>query len=239
MPVKVSITSICLTCAMPCANSATVVTEVVAPSAQGTITRLISSGYSSISNSTMTAGYTAGRSYSGIIEFALPAIPDGFKVASASLDLYWYSVDYVPSISHIMTWEMRGYAGNGIVNLADANPGNLLNGPYTATMSSKGAFSLSESGKIFPVDVSKFVSTLYSSRSAYAGFAVLPTSFPSNSGTFAFAFERTGSLGTPSGDPTLTISFVPIPEPSQALMLLCGAVMLVGHRRGSGQHVSG
>ncbi|MBN8457637.1 MAG: PEP-CTERM sorting domain-containing protein [Verrucomicrobia bacterium] len=135
-----------------------------------------------------------------------------------------------------MTWEMRGYAGNGLVDLSDAGASYRISGPFTATKPSGGVFSLTESGDLFPVDVSAFVSDLYSQGATHVGFAVLPTAFPSDSGTFSFDIERTGDLSTPWGDPTLTITSAPIPEPSQLLLFLSGTFLSIARRRRPGDY---
>lgn len=215
-------------------SAATVSTEVASPSAQGAIRHSLTSGYSEIAT-VMTTGYTGGHttgiSYTGIIEFKLPTLPAGFEVTSAILDLYVNGISFSLLKSNVMTWEMRGYQGNGVLDLSDAGASFRLSGPFTATMPSGGSFSLTESGKPFPMDVSSFLSGLYAQGATHVGFAVVPTAFPSDSGTFGFDIERTGDLRTPWGDPTLTITSAPIPEPSQLLLFLSATVLSIARRR--------
>ena len=157
--------------------------------------------FGSVNNNGWTSFRTA-------LEYDLGALPAGATINSASLDALLYPSDSTRQLA------LNGYAGDGTVDLGDFAFNGFL-----------GARTVGPTPTALNFEVTIFLSQLYSSGSAFAGFNFRED--PANQFNFLVMwFSMNGDNA-----PALSVDYTVVPEPAGLPLFGLGMALLVLTRR--------
>lgn len=183
----------------------------ISPSADGTVTKDLSSGTYSVSTTgpDIYSELLPSADLRGISEFPIGSIPVGSLVnaATLSLDVVFYGngtgVDGVTG-----TFQLCGFRGDGAITSGDWNQDGVALQNFSLTVGNFGTIAL---------DVKPFVQDLVSSGYPNSGFLIK-------------GFTPYLEVGF-NIHPVLDVQFTPVPEPSiVALLIVAGGVIVSKHR---------
>jgi hypothetical protein len=145
------------------------------------------------------------------LEFPLASIPGGNPITSATLRLNVVQTGGMAGLTG--TFELYGYAGDGIITAGDFSNDQFLLQTFTHPVGTFGPRAF---------DVTSFVQGGVSEGNAFSGFLFKAVSQDTLVGFASSEHE------SPTLRPVLDVQFTPIPEPSTLILLGIGTLGLVG-----------